>query len=146
MRQTRFARGCAAVSVALPLCLLVGSHRVDGLFSVFPLLLFAAITATLYFAGGTAQRVRARRRWRDAFTRGLAHLQSYRGEAEPRAWLSSIALNICRHILRDRKNEAELAGTEKLEHGVRVRRPRSGGVLTRAIRKEENHLLTVALG
>jgi RNA polymerase sigma-70 factor (ECF subfamily) len=82
----------------------------------------------------------------DTFTRGLAHLQSYRGDAEPRAWLSSIALNLCRHILRDRKNEAELAGTDKLEHGVRVRRPRSGGVLTRAMRKEENHLLTVALG
>lgn len=82
----------------------------------------------------------------DTFTRGLAHLQSYRGEAGPRAWLSSIALNLCRHILRDRKNEAELAGTDKLEHGVRIRRPRSGGVLTSAIRREENHRLTVALG
>lgn len=82
----------------------------------------------------------------DTFTRGLAHLQSYRAEAGPRAWLSSIALNLCRHMLRDRKNEAELAGTDKLEHGVRIRRPRSGGVLTSAIRREENHLLTVALG
>src|SRR5262245_50108438 len=37
----------------------------------------------------------------ETFTRGLTHIASYRGEAEPRAWFSSIALNLCRHYLRD---------------------------------------------
>src|SRR5262245_28381347 len=30
----------------------------------------------------------------ETFTRGLTHIASYRGEAEPRAWFSSIALNL----------------------------------------------------
>lgn len=82
----------------------------------------------------------------DTFTRGLSHIRSYRGESGPRAWFSSIALNLCRHIIRDRKKEAELAGVDKLEHGARIRRPRTRGVMTSAIRREENRLLTVALG
>ena len=82
----------------------------------------------------------------DTFTRGLMHIATYRGEAGPKAWLSSIALNLCRHLLRDRKKEAELAGTDKLEHGVWIARPRTRGAMTSAIRREENRLLTVALG
>jgi hypothetical protein len=51
----------------------------------------------------------------ETFTRGLTHIASYRGEAEPRAWFSSIALNLCRHHLRDKNKEAELADSAKLE-------------------------------
>ena len=82
----------------------------------------------------------------ETFTRGLMHIQSYRGEAEPKAWLSSIALNICRHLLRDEHHEAKGADPEKLERGYRVGRPRTRGAVTHAIRKERNRMLSVALG
>jgi RNA polymerase sigma-70 factor (ECF subfamily) len=82
----------------------------------------------------------------ETFTQGLSHIRSYRGEAEPRTWFSSIALNLCRHILRDRKKEAQLAGTEKLDQGIRFNQPRPRGALTSAIRREGNRMLTVALG
>lgn len=82
----------------------------------------------------------------ETFTRGLSHIDSYRGEAEPRAWFSSIALNLCRHYLRDKNKEAELADSAKLERGARVRRPRTRGVLSSAIRRESHRLLAVALG
>lgn len=82
----------------------------------------------------------------ETFTRGLSHIDSYRGEAEPRAWFSSIALNLCRHYLRDKNKEAELVDSVKLERGCRVRRPRTRGVLSSAIRRESSRLLAVALG
>lgn len=82
----------------------------------------------------------------ETFTKGLAHIGSYRGEAEPRAWFSSIALNLCRHILRDSKKEARLAGAEALDQGAHLNKPRARGALTSAIRREGNRLLTVALG
>lgn len=82
----------------------------------------------------------------ETFTKGLAHIASYRGEAEPRAWFSSIALNLCRHILRDNKKEARLADSEALDQGVSFNRPRARGALTSAIRREGNRMLTVALG
>lgn len=82
----------------------------------------------------------------ETFTRGLTHIASYRGEAEPRAWFSSIALNLCRHYLRDKNKEAELADSAKLERGGRVGRPRTRGALSSAVRRETNRLLAVALG
>jgi RNA polymerase sigma-70 factor, ECF subfamily len=82
----------------------------------------------------------------ETFTRGLTHIGSYRGEAEPRAWFSSIALNLCRHYLRDKNKEAELADSAKLERGGRVGRPRTRGALSSAVRRETNRLLAVALG
>lgn len=82
----------------------------------------------------------------ETFTRGLLHINSYRGEAEPRAWFSSIAFNMCRHYLRDKNKEAELADSQKLERGCRIRRPRTRGALSSAIRRENNRLLAVALG
>jgi RNA polymerase sigma-70 factor (ECF subfamily) len=82
----------------------------------------------------------------ETFTRGLLHINSYRGEAEPRAWFSSIAFNMCRHYLRDKNKEAELADSQKLERGCRIRRPRTRGALSSAIRRESNRLLAVALG
>src|SRR5688572_24657447 len=66
----------------------------------------------------------------ETFTRGLTHIASYRGEAEPRAWFSSIALNLCRPYLRDKNKEAELADSAKLERGGRVGRPRTRGALS----------------
>jgi RNA polymerase sigma factor (sigma-70 family) len=82
----------------------------------------------------------------ETFTRGLTHIASYRGEAEPRAWFSSIALNLCRHYLRDRNKEAEFVDSSKLERGGRIRRPRTRGALSSAVRRETNRLLAVALG
>ena len=82
----------------------------------------------------------------ETFTQGLSHIRTYRGEAEPRTWFSSIALNLCRHILRDRKKEAQLASTEKLDQGSPVFQPRPRGALTSAIRREGNRMLTMALG
>src|SRR5579883_2729527 len=82
----------------------------------------------------------------ETFTRGLTHIASYRGEAEPRAWFSSIALNLCRHHLRDRNKEAELADSAKLERGGRIGRPRTRGALSSVVRRETNRLLAIALG
>jgi RNA polymerase sigma-70 factor (ECF subfamily) len=82
----------------------------------------------------------------ETFTQGLSHIRSYRGEAEPRTWFSSIALNLCRHILRDRKKEAQLATEETLDQGAHPHQPRPRGVMTSAIRREGNRMLTVALG
>jgi len=82
----------------------------------------------------------------ETFTRGLTHLTTYRGESEPRAWFSSIALNLCRHHLRDRSKEAELAESAKLERGGRIGRPRTRGAVSSAVRRETNRLLAVALG
>jgi RNA polymerase sigma-70 factor (ECF subfamily) len=82
----------------------------------------------------------------ETFAQGLAHIRGYRGEAEPRTWFSAIALNYCRHILRDRKKQAQLTGMEKLDEGVRPGLPRARGALTSAIRREGNRRLTIALG
>jgi RNA polymerase sigma-70 factor (ECF subfamily) len=82
----------------------------------------------------------------ETFTQGLSHIRTYRGEAEPRAWFSSIALNLCRHLLRDSKKEAQLAATDKLDEGIRIHQPPQRGAMTSAMRREGNHLLTVALG
>jgi RNA polymerase sigma-70 factor (ECF subfamily) len=82
----------------------------------------------------------------ETFTRGLVHLATYRGDTEPRSWFSSIALNLCRHAIRDKGKEAELTDTEKLEGGVRIARPRTRGVMSSAIRREGNRELKLAMG
>lgn len=82
----------------------------------------------------------------ETFTRGLEHIRSYRGEAPPRAWFSSISINLCRHYLRDEHQEPNLANAEALEHGRRLSRPRTRGVLTNMIRRERNRKLALALG
>jgi RNA polymerase sigma-70 factor (ECF subfamily) len=82
----------------------------------------------------------------ETFTRGLTHITSYRGESEPRAWFSSIALNLCRHHIRDRSKEAELADSATLEQGGRIGRPRTRGAISSAVRRETNRLLVIALG
>ena len=82
----------------------------------------------------------------ETFTQGLSHIRSYRGESEPRTWFSAIALNLCRHLLRDGKKEAQLTGPEALDQGMRIHQPPARGAVTSAIRREGNRLLTVALG
>jgi len=82
----------------------------------------------------------------ETFTKGLASVGTYRGESRPQAWFYSIALNICRHILRASKNGAEMTPSQKLERGQRPRRPRTRGAFTFASQKETNRILKVALG
>jgi RNA polymerase sigma-70 factor (ECF subfamily) len=82
----------------------------------------------------------------ETFTCGLIHLATYRGGTEPGAWFCSIALNLCRHILRDQRKQAELADSDKLETGHRIRRPRTRGVVSNAIRREDSRQLALALG
>ena len=51
---------------------------------------------------------------RETFRRGQDHIRSYRGEAEPRAWLASITLDACRQALRaPRKDDAKDVEEEK---------------------------------
>src|SRR5438552_13315507 len=49
------------------------------------------------------------------FANGLANLSSYRGESEPKAWFTAIALNLCRHRVRDWKHAPGAAADHALE-------------------------------
>jgi RNA polymerase sigma-70 factor (ECF subfamily) len=82
----------------------------------------------------------------ETFKRGLARIETYRGEGAPRGWFSTIALNICREFLRHESVEAALASPEVLDAGQRVGRPRTRGVLTSVCRRERNRQLAIALG
>jgi len=82
----------------------------------------------------------------ETFAKGLAHIATYRGESNPQAWFYSIALNVCRHMLRSARNGAEVTGSQKLERGQRPRRARTRGAFTMASGKETGRLLSVALG
>jgi len=82
----------------------------------------------------------------ETFLKGLDRIGTYRAEAAPRAWFSSIALNVCRHRLREGKREAERAGERQLDGGRRLWRPRTRGAATKVVQQENNRLLAVALG
>jgi RNA polymerase sigma-70 factor (ECF subfamily) len=82
----------------------------------------------------------------ETFLKGLDRIATYRAEAAPRAWFSSIALNVCRHRLREGKREAERAGERQLDGGKRLWRPRTKGAATKVVQQENNRLLAVALG
>ena len=82
----------------------------------------------------------------ETFLKGLDRIATYRAEAAPRAWFSSIALNVCRHRLREGKREAERAGERQLDGGKRLWRPRTRGAATKVVQQENNRLLAVALG
>jgi RNA polymerase sigma factor (sigma-70 family) len=82
----------------------------------------------------------------ETFLRGLEKIGSFRGESSPRAWLTSIAINLCRHYLRDRKRGGGGAGEKTLESGRLPRKERTRGVVTRAAQGENMRLLAVALG
>lgn len=81
----------------------------------------------------------------ETFTNAFEHVADFRGESEPRSWLSAIALNSCRRMIRKRVSGALSADTSKLERG----QPRSApkrGVLTSMLRRETNRRLALALG
>lgn len=82
----------------------------------------------------------------ETFTKGLAKLLSYRGESAPKSWFTAIALNECRHRVREWKRDPGAASDQVLELGRRIRRPRTRGVVTRVGQVEHRRLLAVALG
>src|SRR5689334_9703047 len=73
----------------------------------------------------------------ETFLRGLDRISTYRGESAPRAWFSSIALNVCRHRIRESKH-LEGANDRTLEAGKRIFRPRTRAVASKVI-QQENH-------
>lgn len=76
----------------------------------------------------------------EAFTRGLAHLHAYRGEASPEVWLYSIALNVCRQAIRKSRVE------DRQEEALREKKSRGRGPLTSVLRRETASRLAIALG
>jgi RNA polymerase sigma-70 factor, ECF subfamily len=82
----------------------------------------------------------------DTFARGWENLSTFRGESAPRAWFTAIALNFCRHRVRDGKHAPESAGDHALESGRRAGRPRTRGVISKIAQKEDRRMLTIALG
>ena len=82
----------------------------------------------------------------ETFANGLANLSSYRGESEPKAWFTAIALNLCRHRVRDWKHAPGAAADHALESGRRAGRPRTRGVISRLAQQEDRRLLAIALG
>jgi RNA polymerase sigma-70 factor (ECF subfamily) len=81
----------------------------------------------------------------EAFLRGLDRISTYRGESAPRAWFLSIALNVCRHRLRESKH-LEGANDRTLEAGRRIFRPRTRAVASKVIQQENHRLLAIAMG
>lgn len=82
----------------------------------------------------------------ETFMQGLVHISTWRGGSDPKSWFTTIALNLCRHSLRDKGSQAQPAEPAKLERGShRGRRPATEP-RSRAIRKEISRALVVALG
>ena len=81
----------------------------------------------------------------ETFTQALEHVGDFRGEAEPRSWLSAIALNACRRMIRKKITGVVSAEPAKLEQGQPMSTPRRG-VLTSLLRRETNRRLALALG
>lgn len=81
----------------------------------------------------------------ETFTSAFEHAGDFRGESEPRSWLSAIALNSCRRMIRKKVSGVVSADTSKLEHGQPMSAPRRG-VLTSMLRRETNRRLALALG
>jgi len=82
----------------------------------------------------------------ETFVRGMTRLESYRGEGDLCSWLVTIAINICRHMVRSPKRKMEFSGEESLDREYHFGRVRSRGVVTKAVQKEDNRLLRVAMG
>lgn len=82
----------------------------------------------------------------ETFARGLCHIRNYRGEAEPRAWFSSIALDLCRHILHDSKKDGGSAGPAAAAQEGPDPQAGSRQGLSSVTRNEGARILTVALG
>jgi RNA polymerase sigma-70 factor (ECF subfamily) len=81
----------------------------------------------------------------DTFTSAFEHVADFRGESEPRSWLSAIALNSCRRMIRKKVSGVLSADTSRLEHGHPMSAPKRG-VLTSMLRRETNRRLALALG
>ncbi len=81
----------------------------------------------------------------ETFVRAFEHVADFRGESEPRSWLSAIALNACRRMIRKKVSGAASAETSRLEAGRPLSPPRRG-VLTSLLRRESNRRLALALG
>ena len=81
----------------------------------------------------------------DTFTSAFEHVGDFRGESEPRSWLSAIALNSCRRLIRKKVTGVLSADTSRLEHGHPMSAPKRG-VLTSMLRRETNRRLALALG
>lgn len=81
----------------------------------------------------------------EAFLRGLDRISTYRGESAPRAWFTSIALNVCRHRIRESKH-LEGANDRTLEAGKRIFRPRTRAAASKVIQQENHRLLAIAMG
>jgi len=82
----------------------------------------------------------------ETFVRGMTRLESYRGEGDLCSWLVTIAINICRHLVRTPKRKMEFACQESLDREHHFGRVRSRGVVTKAVQKEDNRLLRLAMG
>lgn len=81
----------------------------------------------------------------DTFTSAFEHVGDFRGESEPRSWLSAIALNSCRRMIRKKVSGVLPADTSRLERGQPMAAPKRG-VLTSMLRRETNRRLALALG
>ena len=81
----------------------------------------------------------------ESFTRGLAHLHTFRGNSRPDVWLYSIALNVCRQMLRKARSQEKLSEASHLERGRRSGPP-ARGPLTSLMRRETASRLSIALG
>jgi RNA polymerase sigma-70 factor (ECF subfamily) len=82
----------------------------------------------------------------ETFLKALDRITSYRGESAPKAWLTAIALNVCRHRIRNGKHEPIGVEYRALESGRRVQRPRSRAAASRAVQHEHSRLLAIAMG
>jgi len=111
-----------------------------GLFELHRERLYWMAYAMLHDSGAAEDCVQ------ETFVNGLANLSSYRGESAPRAWFTAIALNLCRHRIREGKRAPGTAADQALEAGRRAGRPRTRGVISRVAQQEERRLLAIALG
>jgi RNA polymerase sigma-70 factor (ECF subfamily) len=82
----------------------------------------------------------------ETFLKGLDRISTYRGDSAPRAWFASIALNVCRHRIREGKHLESGVTDRKLESGRRIFRPRTRAAASRAVQHEDHRLLAIAMG
>ena len=82
----------------------------------------------------------------ETFAKGFDRISTFRSESSPKAWLSSIAINACRHRLRENRRGVEQAGERVLDGGRRLWRPRTRGAASKLVQNESQRLLAIALG
>jgi RNA polymerase sigma-70 factor (ECF subfamily) len=82
----------------------------------------------------------------ETFLKGLDRISTYRGDSVPRAWFASIALNVCRHRIREGKHLESGVGDQTLERGRRIFRARTRAAASRAVQHEDHRLLAIAMG